>query len=379
MQIAFDYAAYQLGVPLGVHWTPGPTSPVHWLIVGPSGTGKTIFSSTLAARMVIHGNAKLWIGSYKDDDFFQFCRREQQPIRYYAFNEAVTAVEEFYHIFLIIKKEKAKTMRIERQSDNIHPDSKETSVKVKQCGNVTEIHFQQSPVLGGIKKLVKDFYIDLHTGEIKKFQHTESRADCSASVARSLARLRDILNCNVTTPENALWITLTYAKNMRDPAQLYSDHKNYFKRLRYYLAKKGITDVEFIAAAEPQARGAWHLHCVLIFPQKAPYIPNKTIARIWGHGYTKTKSLQGIDNCGLYLSAYLGDMELLDAAQSGATHGHMKEVSTTDYEKTVRVMNGEETVNIFNYRQYNALRKGGEQSGQKELSETKSYATWGAV
>ena len=80
----------------------------------------------------------------------------------------------------------------------------------------------------------------------------------------------------------------------------------------------------------PQARGAWHLHGLFLFPGKAPFIPNADIARIWGHGFTKTKSLQGIDNPGLYLTAYLGDMELTEAISAGATRGRITEADTID-------------------------------------------------
>lgn len=75
--------------------------------------------------------------------------------------------------------------------------------------------------------------------------------------------------------------------------------------------------MEYIAAAEPQGRGAWHLHVLLLFSEKAPFIPNTHMAKLWGHGFTKTKSLKGVDNPGLYLTAYLGDMELTEAVQAG--------------------------------------------------------------
>jgi len=96
MLVAYDYKACQLGVPLGVQWAPSPTEPPHWLVVGPSGTGKTIFSGMLAARVALHvPKAKMWIASYKDDDFFQFCRGVKEA-RYHYFNDSVEAIREFY-------------------------------------------------------------------------------------------------------------------------------------------------------------------------------------------------------------------------------------------------------------------------------------------
>lgn len=102
------------------------------------------------------------------------------------------------------------------------------------------------------------------------------------------------------------------------------------KRFRRYQERKGQPPAMYIAAAEPQGRGAWHLHIVLLFPGKAPFIPNTDMARLWGHGFTKTKSLKAVDNPGLYLTAYLGDMELMEAAQAGAMSAKIKEVDVTD-------------------------------------------------
>ena len=100
------------------------------------------------------------------------------------------------------------------------------------------------------------------------------------------------INANLTEPEKALWVTLTYAENMRDAKQLYEDFRRFWQRFRYYLDKHKHPTAEYITAAEPQARGAWHLHCLfLFFPEKAPFIPNSDMAQIWRHGFTKTKSL----------------------------------------------------------------------------------------
>lgn len=98
MVIGYEYNAYRHGITLGVQWTPSPTNPVHWLVVGPSGTGKTIFSASLAGRAALHvSEAKIWIGSYKDDDFFQFCH-DVEGARYHYFNDSVKAIREFYAI-----------------------------------------------------------------------------------------------------------------------------------------------------------------------------------------------------------------------------------------------------------------------------------------
>lgn len=209
-------------------------------------------------------------------------------------------------------------MNINRIQD-IRPEFPDTPVTVKRCGNVVEVRYiaSNTPAIA-IEKLTADLYADKRTGEVKEFQHHDSRAADKASVAQSLRKLRDLINANLENPETALWVTLTYQENMTDPAQLYEDYRRFWQRFKYYLSKRGHPPAEYIIAAEPQARGAWHLHCLFLFFGKAPFIRNSDIAQIWGHGFTKTQNLRGIGNPGLYLTAYLGNMELTEAVNAGA-------------------------------------------------------------
>lgn len=212
-----------------------------------------------------------------------------------------------------------------KRTKNIKPEPTDM-VTVKMAGNVTEIRFSKTSAGSPIQKVDKNHGIDVWTGELVEFQHNTSRAGDKASVAQSLKRLRDIINANLETPDNALWTTLTYAINMQDEKRLYSDFHAFWKRFQRYQKREGQTPAQYIAAAEPQGRGAWHLHVLLLFPDKAPFIPNAEMARLWGHGFTKIKGLTAVDNPGLYLTAYLGDMELLEAAQAGAMSANIKEV-----------------------------------------------------
>lgn len=208
-------------------------------------------------------------------------------------------------------------MKINRIQD-IHPATPGTPVTIKCCGNVIEVRYMANhPPDITIEKLSADLYTDKRTGEVKEFQHHDSRAADKGSVSQSLRKLRDLINANLEDPEAALWVTLTYRENMTDPARLYEDYRRFWQRLKYYLSKQGHSTAEYIIAAEPQGRGAWHLHCLFLFSGKAPFISNADMARIWGHGFTKTQSLKGVGNPGLYLTAYLGDMELSEAVNAG--------------------------------------------------------------
>ena len=112
---------------------------------------------------------------------------------------------------------------------------------------------------------------------------------------------------------NVRWITLTYAENMTDTDRLYFDFKDFNKRFQYYCKINGYSKPEYIVMMEPQGRGAWHCHLLYIWDCKAPYVANKTLRDLWGHGFVKIKKLDNCDNVGAYLTAYLGIWKLMIA------------------------------------------------------------------
>lgn len=228
--------------------------------------------------------------------------------------------------------------------DPLHPPNGAAPVTVKQTGNITEIRYMQRDMDCKIQKLDKDHYVVIDTGEMKDFQHGGSRASNLKTVSHSLRDLRDILNTNVTQPEKCLWVTLTYAKNMQDKNQLYQNFRKFWMRLKTYLLRSQFWPCEYIAVAEPQARGAWHLHIVFIFEVEAPFIPNAKIAEIWKYGFTKTKALTSIDNVGLYLTAYLADLDVTEALKMpdgiSKVKGNLKAVQSRTGETKAIVKGG---------------------------------------
>ena len=300
--------------------------------------------------------------------------------------------------------------KVKKLAENIRPHS-ESMVELKTTGNISQVKYMTNTPIMTIRKLDKDNYMELKTGKIKQFKHTENRIESKTNLKQTFSRLRDIINTNVTEPDNCKFITLTYKENMTNPNQLYNDFRKFNMRLQYYLKANDMPKYEYIVAIEPQHRGAWHAHFLAIFESKAPFIPNDTIAEIWGYGFTKTKALKNVDNIGAYLSAYLSDMEISDMdfnqIKSNLKNG-IKEIksdgetkaiikgarfqmyptgirvyrtsrgikqptiekltnqeamekvsnSVLTYEKTIQVIGEDENViNTINYRHFNGLRK----------------------
>lgn len=236
-------------------------------------------------------------------------------------------------------------MEVKKLHDNYRPHGREP-VRMKLTGHIAEIMWcEKRNHTMYIRKIDDNHYIDLReepdpeTGEVilHEFCRSENRSENKSGVARSLSRLRDLINTNVVEVDNARWITLTYAENMTDTKKLYDDFKNFNKRMRYKLGEK----YEYIVAAEPQGRGAWHMHMLMLFSHKAPFIPNSELAEIWGHGFVTVKKLDSVDNVGAYLTAYLGDMELSEARASGL-HGtyEVKEVMVQGEDVPKRYVKG---------------------------------------
>ena len=187
-------------------------------------------------------------------------------------------------------------------------------VKKITAGNVIEfVSMKSAPSEIPVKKISGNEYLDLRTGEIMEYEKSENKSECYQSVRRTLKHIRQVINANCVEENRLLWITLTYAENMTDPNRLYSDFSRFWKRFKRYCKKSGYLIPEYISVIEPQGRGAWHCHVMLIFPEKAPFIDNNSvISRLWEQGFTKTKAVHGVDNIGAYFSAYLADMPLED-------------------------------------------------------------------
>lgn len=178
-------------------------------------------------------------------------------------------------------------------------------VKVTRSGNVTEVQYLSNANKKQIiKKIDKDSYVNLETGELKLFVHNENRADDLRSIQKTMKLGRDIINSNITDPKKAKFITLTYAENMTDTKKLKRDTEFFIRKI-----KRRYDGIEYITAIEPQERGAWHFHMILLFPDIAPFIPNDLIHSLWVSGWTSTKKIDDVDNVGAYLTGYLAHIE----------------------------------------------------------------------
>ena len=210
-------------------------------------------------------------------------------------------------------------------------------VKVKKMNSIIEVMHIKREGIGGLDNVVrlnKNEYMMRDTGEIKEYKRSENRGQNIASLKKTFKKIRDLINNNFVGAPNELHVVLTYAENMQDTKKLYNDFDKFMKRFKYRYKY----DIDYVSVVEPQGRGAWHIHLLLRFNDvERIYIPNEEVADVWGYGFTKTKGLEGVDNIGAYLSAYLGDVEVTenninDMVMNGHTRLERLEVKEVEVE-----------------------------------------------
>jgi len=190
-------------------------------------------------------------------------------------------------------------------------------VTLTDMGEIIEVQYLERMNHSiSIKKVSKTKYVDLVTGELKEFNLSENRSQNVNSLRQTFKKLGYLVNNNFKGGKNELWGTLTYAENMQDLKQVYSDFDKFLKRFKYYCKKtygeKGHFD--YIKVLEPQERGSWHIHFLIKFPNmKKIFIENKRLAELWSHGFVNVKNINRTDNLGAYLCAYLSNLPLQES------------------------------------------------------------------
>ena len=162
--------------------------------------------------------------------------------------------------------------------------------------------------------------IDYETGEVKLpppeewklCKDGDSRYSNPQQVRRTCDNFKWLIRANERNVR--LFVTLTYKRNMTDTKVLYQDYRKFVQKLRRaYPAVSG-----YLVAFEPQKRGAWHAHILLLSEKPFLYIPNKRMRGLWGHGFTKTQSVKRIKDIGSYLTAYLTNVKDGKGTKKGA-------------------------------------------------------------
>ncbi len=135
------------------------------------------------------------------------------------------------------------------------------------------------------------------------------------NVRRSKIRLRRLINSNLGQyQELDKFLTLT-CPNLKDRDEAVRLFKNFIKRLRYNFGK----EFAYIVVMEiqdgsrlldkSQATNDIHFHTLLF---NLPYVPKKTLQKIWGKGIVDIRKIRDYKDPAGYLVNYLVDDDILN-------------------------------------------------------------------
>ncbi len=194
-------------------------------------------------------------------------------------------------------------------------------VYVTNLGEYVKItHMVRPPVEGCIKKLNKYEYVDIRTGEIKKYN--QSNITSLKDVKRKIRRYEDIVMNNFSGGMNEIFIVLTHRDNVTDIQVAKNNYNKFIKTLN-----KNYKDLEYIGQFEQTSKWCWHINLfVKSTTQSQLNIPQADLLNYWngGIGYS--------DVGGVYV------MQNMNTRQ---TLGHSKENRDDKLERLTHFPKGE--------------------------------------
>ena len=180
------------------------------------------------------------------------------------------------------------------------PDSAEV-VTAKNSGGST--------ALSGIKRISKDEYVKVETGEVFKYNTNANKTDNTVSIKKSLKNLRKLILNNFVEFES-IFITLTYKDEMFDFAQAVQDYTKFFESLKKHYKHYNL---KYLRIIEPTDKGNWHIHVLLKSAEKVDkfYISQEKVQSIWKHGSVKVEQIHNIEGLANYFCTYSNDDKAL--------------------------------------------------------------------
>lgn len=158
-------------------------------------------------------------------------------------------------------------------------------------GDIVEIYEYENPILEGYD--IKKYH---ECGRGYTASEEDKKINRAKTLNRASNRVRRLINANMG--EHSKFITLTFADNVTDLKKANYEWKKFRQRLEYELGYK----LQYVAVIEFQKRGAIHYHVVMF---NAPYIKNKRLNELWGHGFVKINKIKHVDNVGAYVTKYM--------------------------------------------------------------------------
>lgn len=168
-------------------------------------------------------------------------------------------------------------------------------------------------MISRFRRLDKESYVNLETGEITKYKTSTARLDNHSSLRKTFCDLRRITNANFVGEDcSELHIVLTYCYNESDYTKAAKDFSRFWARFSYHHS-----NCEYIRILEPQQSGRWHIHLLVKkIDGCALYVDYNQLRDQWGLGSIRVSRLPSSDNFGAYFSAMLRDLDVFEDLES---------------------------------------------------------------
>lgn len=170
--------------------------------------------------------------------------------------------------------------------------------KVIKCGNVIEVYKYSERMInkktadkGGRKKNGKE-------GSKERKEEYQKTVNY-----RAREKIRRLILSNFD--DQSIFLTLTFAENIRDLQRANKEFKKFIQRIR-----RRQDDFKYVCVIEFQKRGAVHYHLVcnlqkVWIDEEGRKGYSREIAEIWGNGFCDVRELTNVDNIGAYVVKYL--------------------------------------------------------------------------
>ena len=155
-----------------------------------------------------------------------------------------------------------------------------------KCGNYQEIvcckHDRKDI---NVTRLNKNQYMDNETGKVKEYHYSEYKTiDSIKKQFKNIPRfIKGYFDCDKTER----FITLTYSYMMNNPFILSYDFKKFIRKIYRKYGK-----CRYIYIKEPNAKGSWHIHCLIKRLDGKPFnITDELLRELWGNGYAVSNEI----------------------------------------------------------------------------------------
>ena len=222
-------------------------------------------------------------------------------------------------------------MKIEKLQENVRPYA-DASVQLKRMKNIFEVRSMSRKAEIPIYKLDKDFFVDLSTGEVKEFKHTERRVD-NLTIFQKNAPF--IPNADLSKIWGHGFVKIKALKNVDNIGAYLSAYLGDMELDEALAASSGGSGFKVVESADKDGK------------RQTKAIVKGARLKLYPKGFRLFRKSKGI------LPPTIKDCTEAEA---------MREIGSAvlTYEKTIKLVNDDgKTCNIINYRHYNKKRKGG--------------------